>query len=621
MPKKKCLKITIMSALLFIVIVCGSIFLKSKGTALLNQTENTMGNTCGNIINKGLTADYNGYIYYSNISDKYKLYSMKKDGSDKKKISDDSCSYINVIGDWIFYRNDDDWGKIYRIKTDGTMRTCLNKDDSTFVTVVGDFIYYCNSSNGNQITRIKNDGSNRGIICNDSAEYINVYNGWIYYSNASQKYSLCKVTVNGRKKRTISKDRCLSLNIAGDWIYYRNGSKEGKLCKIKINGKSNIILDTTDANCINVCGDWIYYKSANEKYYDSGLYKIKTNGTCKKNICNGLSEGINISSNWIFYINNSDKNELYKVRTDGTMKQNNDGITIVRSIQELIDSLSSNIPYEIKYDKHKKAYEKAKGIVKELIKPGMKDIEKEFVLHNYVVTHAKYNVDNYKKKNVTLDDASAYGILVNGIGVCAGYAEAMQLLLNLSGVECKYIMGMANGPRGYELHAWNIVKIDGEYYHLDATWNESVPEMYIYQTLKYFNPSDDIIKSDHKWEKNYYEACTSDRFSYLRDMDFPVYQDDWIYYSSMSDGYRLYKMRIDGSSKEKLSNAYAKYILVESKNIYFSNYSNKGYLYKIDINGKDEKQLNNENCRKIDIENGILKYTNDMGTTKTMKIR
>ncbi len=621
MYKKKYLKIIVMSVVIIFAIISSTIFLKSKETSSLKQQEYTMGNTSGNIINKGLTAYQNGYIYYSNTSDKKKLYRMKEDGSGKEKISDDSCSYINVIGEWIYYRNDDDLGKIYKIKTDGTIRTCLNKDDSKFVIAAGDYIYYCNSSNDNQITRIKNDGSDRKVICKDSAEFINVSNGWIYYSNTSQNYSIYRVNINGKKRTLLSKDSCYFLNVSGDWIYYSNYSKGCKLCKIKINGRNNTILDSTSSENINVYGDWIYYKSTNNEYCESGLYKIKTDGTCNENICNRFLDGLNVSGNWIFFTDDFDRNMLYKLKLDGTMKQNNDGITSVISVYDLNNALLGNIPYEIKDDKLKKAYEKAKEIVKELIKPGMTDLEKELILHNYLVTHSRYDIDGYKNNNKVLNAGNAYGILVNGIGVCAGYAEAMQLVLNLSGVECKYIVGKANGQHGYERHAWNIVKIDGEYYHLDATWDDPIPDMGNHLTLNYFNLSDNAIKNDHLWESSHYKACTSDRFSYLRDMNFPIYQDGWIYYSSISDGYRLYKMRIDGSNKEKLSNDYAKYILVDGKYIYFSNYSKCGHLYKIDINGKDEKQLNSENCKTIGIENGILKYTNDNGCTKTIKIR
>ena len=65
----------------------------------------------------------------------------------------------------------------------------------------------------------------------------------------------------------------------------------------------------------------------------------------------------------------------------------------------------------------------------------------------------------------TPDDLrSIYGVFVNKKAVCAGYAKAMQYLLNRCGIECAYIMS--------QTHAWNLVKLEGDYYHLDATWGD-----------------------------------------------------------------------------------------------------------------------------------------------------
>ena len=56
--------------------------------------------------------------------------------------------------------------------------------------------------------------------------------------------------------------------------------------------------------------------------------------------------------------------------------------------------------------------------------------------------------------------------------MCAGYAKAYQLILNRMGIECGYITGnavndMVSGP-----HAWNYVRLDGNYYQVDVTWDD-----------------------------------------------------------------------------------------------------------------------------------------------------
>ncbi len=67
------------------------------------------------------------------------------------------------------------------------------------------------------------------------------------------------------------------------------------------------------------------------------------------------------------------------------------------------------------------------------------------------------------------------GVFLNGKAVCEGYARAMQYLLQKCGIECAEVAGYIhkdNGEQG-EGHAWNILKVDGDYYYLDATWDDS----------------------------------------------------------------------------------------------------------------------------------------------------
>ena len=73
--------------------------------------------------------------------------------------------------------------------------------------------------------------------------------------------------------------------------------------------------------------------------------------------------------------------------------------------------------------------------------------------------------DNGEEGNVPDDLRSIYGVFVKKAAVCAGYAKAVQYLLNALGIECAYY---SNGE-----HAWNIVNLEGAYYHLDATWGDS----------------------------------------------------------------------------------------------------------------------------------------------------
>ena len=106
----------------------------------------------------------------------------------------------------------------------------------------------------------------------------------------------------------------------------------------------------------------------------------------------------------------------------------------------------------------------------------------------------------------TTDDPmvyTAYGALVNGSAVCEGYSRAMQLLLEKFGISSVLVSGTSLG----EGHMWNAVNLDGEWYHLDVTWNDSKADLVSYE---YFNIPDSVVLLDHSINKNYPEFTPTD---------------------------------------------------------------------------------------------------------------
>ncbi len=95
--------------------------------------------------------------------------------------------------------------------------------------------------------------------------------------------------------------------------------------------------------------------------------------------------------------------------------------------------------------------------------------EQALYIHDYLVDHTSYN-DKAPYRYC------AYGCLVNGSAVCAGYAKAFQLLMTGLGHECGYVTGSARTGRGdtHRSHAWNYVRLDGDYYFVDVTWDDPV---------------------------------------------------------------------------------------------------------------------------------------------------
>ena len=110
---------------------------------------------------------------------------------------------------------------------------------------------------------------------------------------------------------------------------------------------------------------------------------------------------------------------------------------------------------------------KVNQILQELNVDGKTDVEKVYAIYDYMINHIRYDYKN-------LDDATymqkytAYAALVENTSVCMGYALAFYRLALECGVDARYIL---SNPME---HAWDIVRVDGQYYYLDATWDEKV---------------------------------------------------------------------------------------------------------------------------------------------------
>lgn len=171
----------------------------------------------------------------------------------------------------------------------------------------------------------------------------------------------------------------------------------------------------------------------------------------------------------------------------------------------ILQKYVNNEPMTFTDTPSKNLYEEAMRVLNEYVSSDMSDVQKEIAIHDYVVKNTKYASDGISESLAT-----AESVLLLGIGQCQGYAEAMALLLTLSGIETRVISGMAqNADTSSVAHAWNQVQIGDVWYHVDATWNDPIPDggEYVYRT--YLNRSDEFMKADHVWS-DLFPACPLD---------------------------------------------------------------------------------------------------------------
>ena len=94
-------------------------------------------------------------------------------------------------------------------------------------------------------------------------------------------------------------------------------------------------------------------------------------------------------------------------------------------------------------------------------------------IYNWITKNVRYDYAHLNDSTYKLQ-YTAYAAAINKTAVCQGYANLFYRLANDAGIDCRIITGTADGGNGvWGPHAWNIVKMDdGNYYCLDATWDE-----------------------------------------------------------------------------------------------------------------------------------------------------
>lgn len=193
-------------------------------------------------------------------------------------------------------------------------------------------------------------------------------------------------------------------------------------------------------------------------------------------------------------------------------------------------------------DEIQTAMEQSFQEVRALIPEDAGDYEKVRIVYTYVIDHTQYQTGE--------DDQSIAGVFWKKSAVCAGYAGAVQYLLERMDIPCIYVDGSTKGST--EGHAWDIVKIGQEYYYVDATngdqpdfLNGDAAQLEEHKTIIY----DYLCPFPEEYEKTYtpseeltVPACTA------KDLDFYVLNQGYFEDYSWQDIYDYCKMRLDNGA-------------------------------------------------------------------------
>lgn len=269
------------------------------GTDNSHLPYNIVGNTLSNILNGGFLTQQGEWIYYSEPDDQDKLYRMKTNGANVRRISDHPVEYINVVGEKLMARNKNystvisyfttstlefkssivfnpyyltllndssficaDYtyqSAIYRNYIDSNYKTALYSDYVTKMSgVYGSNVYYIDESNGNNLYSLSLDTGKAVNRISKNIEFYGINDSGIYFVSNGRLYSQSDMNT------PIINDRVGCINITDNTIYFSNLDDDGRLYSMDLHGGNCLCLTDCSIEAVCVASGWIFYKSNGE---------------------------------------------------------------------------------------------------------------------------------------------------------------------------------------------------------------------------------------------------------------------------------------------------------------------------------------------------------------------
>lgn len=109
---------------------------------------------------------------------------------------------------------------------------------------------------------------------------------------------------------------------------------------------------------------------------------------------------------------------------------------------------------------------KVDEIIKKELNEKMDIIDKIKIIHDYIINNTKYDQNRSDKNIFEYKSNNAYGVLIEGYGICSGYTDSMMLFLEKLNIKSYKVSS--------ENHVWNKVFVNNNWYNLDLTWDDPV---------------------------------------------------------------------------------------------------------------------------------------------------
>lgn len=203
---------------------------------------------------------------------------------------------------------------------------------------------------------------------------------------------------------------------------------------------------------------------------------------------------------------NDMKSAINSANGDEDVAQENDvtigGKYVIKDTTAISDAYKSGKTTGLS-DKEKETLDLAKNVLDKIITDGMTDYEKELAVYDWMTKNLSFDSGSLLVVPDTGEDCdNPYGVLKYHNAVCVGYATTFRLFMQMMNIECMVVHD------SYLSHSWDLVKLDGHWYHTDIYSDEGSGN------YLNFNVNDAVLSHRQEWNRDFFPAADGIEYSY-----------------------------------------------------------------------------------------------------------
>ncbi|MEK3765755.1 transglutaminase domain-containing protein [Solibacillus sp. FSL K6-4121] len=246
-----------------------------------------------------------------------------------------------------------------------------------------------------------------------------------------------------------------------------------------------------------------------------------------------------------------------------------------RSLSKNRVKVDFTLSYRMNRKDEKQMLEEIESVLQDITTPNMPSLQKVIAVHDYIVRTYSYEL------HTKGSPFSVATFMAEKRGVCMAYALLFEKMMGVLHIPCHYVIGKADGE-GDAGHAWNMVEIDGQWYHIDVTWDDIGHVLEHHEIrYRYFLLTDEQIAKNHHWDLDLYPPCTSERFNALHSLYDVCIAGDTLIYPHPKTAY-LTAMDPLTLQTRKLTDIRVQYCTYANELVYLVNHSDGATLYTYD---------------------------------------